>query len=151
MTFDFDTVVNRRNSNSMKWDLGAHLFGEQDILPMWVADMDFSTAPCVIEAVQKQAESGIFGYTLRPEAYGGAVIGWLKRRHGWEVNPEWLTYSPGVLTALDLIIQAFSQPGDGVIVQPPVYYPFFSCIENNDRRIVYNPLKFTGNRYSMDL
>ncbi len=148
--FDFDKVSDRRNTNSAKWDLVEALHQDPDILPMWVADMDFNTAPCVIDALKRQAEQGIFGYTLPPKSYLDAVVKWVRRRHGWQISPEWLTYSPGVVTALNLCILAYTRPGDRVIIQPPVYYPFAKAIQNNGRRVRNNPLVFDGNRYAMD-
>ena len=150
MKYDFDRTIERRHTHSAKWDLAGEMFGDKDILPMWVADMDFETAPCIVEALKKLAETGIFGYPHRPQSYKDAVKGWMKRRHGWVIEDDWLTYSPGVVTALNLCILAFSHPGDKVIIQPPVYYPFARCIENNGRRVVNNPLKLEGGRYVMD-
>lgn len=150
MAYNFDRAFERRNTNSAKWDGVKHRYGDKDIIPLWVADMDFKTAPPVIEALKKQAEHGIFGYAIRPESYLGAVVEWVKRRHGWTVDPDWLTYSPGVVTALNLCILTYSQPGDAVIVQPPVYYPFYRSIENNGRRIQSNLLKLQNDRYIMD-
>jgi len=151
MKYNFDQVIDRRNTNSAKWDLAALFYGEKDILPMWVADMDFNTAPPVIAALKKQAELGVFGYNNRPQSYLTAVVEWMARRHGWQVNPEWLTYSPGVVTALNLCILAYSNPGDGVIIQPPVYYPFAESIRNNGRVVKNNLLKFENDRYFMDI
>jgi len=150
MTYDFDRVFERKNTHSAKWDGVKIQHGDKDILPLWVADMDFQTAPPVIEALKKQAEHGIFGYPLRPKSYLDAVVDWVERRHGWKIDPKWLTYSPGVVTALNLCILTYSRPGDGVIVQPPVYYPFYRTIENNGRRILSNPLKIETDRYVMD-
>ncbi len=124
MKFDFDRVIDRRHTHSAKWDLTEEIHGDKDLLPMWVADMDFATAPCVVDALKKLAETGIFGYPHRPQSYKDAVKGWMERRHGWVIDNTWLTYSPGVVTALNLCILAYSQPGDRVIIQPPVYYPF---------------------------
>jgi cysteine-S-conjugate beta-lyase len=151
MKFDFDTVIDRRNTNSAKWDLVKELFGNEDVLPMWVADMDFNTAPCIVEALKKQAERGIFGYVRRPQSCSDAIVDWVRRRHGWQIRSEWLTYSPGVVTALNLCIQAFTQPGDRIIIQPPVYYPFARSIISNGRRVENNPLQQEDLRYRMDL
>ena len=151
MPFDFETVVNRKNTCSAKWDLVPERFGDADVLPMWVADMDFPTAPPVIAALKEKAAAGIFGYPLRTEGYFNAIMGWTARRHGWDIEKEWITYSPGVVTALSLCILTFTRPGDSVIIQPPVYYPFFRVIENNGRRIRGNPLAFDGSTYAMDI
>lgn len=151
MKFDFDQAIDRRNTNCAKWDLIKTIFGDKDILPMWVADMDFNTAPCIVDALKKQAALGIFGYTCRPQSYLDAIVDWVLRRHGWKIKPEWLTYSPGVVTALNLCIQTFSLPGDRIVIQPPVYYPFARSIISNGRRVENNPLKQDGQRYGMDL
>jgi cystathionine beta-lyase len=150
MRYDFDKVIDRKNTNSIKWDHVKSVFGDEDILPMWVADMDFSAPPPVIEALKRRAELGIYGYPKRPRAYYEAIINWMKKRHGWEVEKEWLTYSPGVVAGINLLILALTQPGEKVIIQPPVYYPFYFCIRNNGRQISENPLKLLDGRYHMD-
>jgi cysteine-S-conjugate beta-lyase len=151
MKFDFDQVIDRTNTNSAKWDLVKAVFGDDEVLPMWVADMDFNTAPCIVEALEKCARFGMFGYVTRPESYLQAIVDWVRRRHGWEIQPAWLTYSPGVVTALNLCILAFTRPGDRIIIQPPVYYPFARSIVSNGRRVENNPLAHDGRRYRMDL
>jgi len=150
MRYDFDKVIDRKNTNSIKWDHVKSVFGDEDILPMWVADMDFSAPPPVIEALKRRAELGIYGYPKRPRAYYEAIINWIKKRHNWEVEKEWLTYSPGVVAGINLLILALTQPGEKVIIQPPVYYPFYFCIQNNGRQISENPLKLIDGRYNMD-
>ena len=153
MKYDFDTVINRKNTCSAKWDMVPVRFkdADADVLPMWVADMDFATAPPVVEALKEKAAAGIFGYPLRPKGYYDAVINWMADRHRWQIQKEWMTNSPGVVTALSLCVLTFTDPGDYVLVQPPVYYPFFRVIETNGRRIMENPLRFEDGRYSMDL
>ena len=150
MRYDFDKVIDRKNTNSAKWDLVKELHGDRDVLPMWVADMDFKSPQPVIEALKKLVEHGIFGYVKRPQSCNEAIIDWVEERHGWKIKKEWLTYSPGVVTALNICTLALTQPGDKIIVQPPVYYPFFRVILNNGRQIVNNPLNFQGGRYVMD-
>ena len=147
---DFDEIIERRKTNSAKWDGVLKLFGDKDVLPMWVADMDIKAPPPVIEALKKRAEHGIYGYPLRPTSYYDAFIDWIRRHHDWKVEKEWLTFSPGVVTGLSVMILALSRPGDGVLVQPPVYYPFFELIENNGRQVVNNPLILEDGRYTMD-
>jgi len=150
MPYDFDTVIERCDTNCAKWDAAKMRYPGKDILPMWVADMDFNTAPPIIEALKKRAEHGMFGYVLKSAAYNEAVLGWVKRRHGWDLSTEWLCNSPGVVTALALCIHAFTQPGDKIIVQPPVYYPFFRVILSNGRQLVTNPLILNGEKYTID-
>ncbi|MFC7394703.1 MalY/PatB family protein [Scopulibacillus cellulosilyticus] len=150
MRYDFNKEIDRFNTSSVKWDDTENLFGDKDILPMWVADMDFLTPQPVIDAVQKRAEHGIYGYTIRPESYYDAVIEWMKERHNWQIKKDWICHSPGVVTGLSLIVHAFTQPGDKIVIQPPVYYPFTNVIKNNGREVVHNPLKFEDGRYTMD-
>ena len=152
MKYNFDEVIDRTNHHSVKWDEMKTKFGDipNDVLPMWIADMEFRSPKPVIEAIKKAAEHGIYGYTSRPDSYYQAIIDWMERRHNWKVKKDWLAYSPGVVPALSLIIRAFCQPGDKVVVQPPVYYPFFRVIENNGCHVVNNPLKFSNKKYFMD-
>jgi cysteine-S-conjugate beta-lyase len=146
----FDKEINRVKTASVKWDEVETLFGDKEILPMWVADMDFRAPEPVIEAIKERAEHGIFGYTTRPESYYEAVIDWMKRRHQWKVEKEWIFHTPGVVPALSLIVQTFTKPGEKIIIQSPVYYPFTNVIEKHGRTIVSNPLKFEDGQYQMD-
>ena len=148
--YDFDTVIDRRNTDCAKWDGMKPLFGTNDLLPMWVADMDFKAPPEVIEALRERVDHGIFGYTRRFEPYREAIAGWFLRRHGWEIRTEWIRHAPGVVPALAAAIMAFTQPGEGILVQPPVYYPFFSTIKGRGRTVVENPLKLVNGRFEMD-
>lgn len=151
MTFDFDTILDRRRTGSYKWDFCERAFGEKDVIPMWVADMDFEAPPAVVEAIRRRAAHGVYGYPLIPPSFWQAAIGWLKRRHGWDVRKDWMAKSPGIVPALNYAVRAFTKPGDGVIIQTPVYFPFYHAVENNGRRLVRNPLRFDGRRYTMDL
>lgn len=148
--YDFDTIIDRSNNYSSKWDELEVMFGSKDVLPMWVADMDFKSPQPVIDAIVKRAEQGIFGYTSRPDTYHEAIINWFAKRYQWEVKEDWFVYSPGVVPALSFIINTFTKPGDKIIVQPPVYYPFFQVIENNGCQVVTNPLKLLNQQYVMD-
>ncbi|TCP31279.1 cystathionine beta-lyase [Scopulibacillus darangshiensis] len=150
MKYDFNIETERFNTASVKWDETENLFGDKDILPMWVADMDFRIPDEVVEALKNRAEHGIFGYTTRSESYLNAVVDWMKERHQWDVKKEWLCHSPGVVTGLSLIVDAFTKPGDKVVIQPPVYYPFTKVVLKHGRDLVFNPLKFEDNRYTMD-
>ncbi len=122
--YDFDTVIERKGTVCAKWDGMEPIFGTGDILPMWVADMDFKAPPEVVEVLRERVDHGIFGYTRRFAPYREAIAGWFERRHGWRPDTEWIRHTPGVVPALSAAILAFTQPGDGVLVQPPVYYPF---------------------------
>lgn len=145
MKYDFDKTINRRATNSYKWDSAP-----EGVLPMWVADMDFRTAPAIIDALQKRVAHGIFGYTRVPDAYYDAVTSWFSRRHGWDIDREWIIYTSGVVPAVSAVIKALTVPGDKVIVQTPVYNCFFSSIRNNGCEIVSNPLRRTADTYEMD-
>jgi len=150
MKYNFDEVIDRTNYHSVKWDELETRFGAKDVLPMWVADMEFRSPKPVIEAIKKAAGHGIYGYTSRPDSYYQAIIQWMERRHHWRVKKDWLAFSPGVVPALSFMIRAFTQPGDKVVVQPPVYYPFFKVIENSGCHVVNNPLKLANKKYFMD-
>lgn len=145
MKYDFDKTIDRRATNSYKWDSAP-----EGVLPMWVADMDFRTAPAIIDALQKRVAHGIFGYTRVPDAYYDAVTSWFSRRHGWDIDREWIIYTSGVVPAVSAVIKALTVPGDKVIVQTPVYNCFFSSIRNNGCEIVSNPLCRTADTYEMD-
>ena len=149
---DFQRPVERRGTYSLKWDGMNERFGPVpgDALPMWVADMDFLSPPCVIEAIRNRASEGVFGYVHAPLSTFESVSRWLGTVHGWEVEPEWLVSTTGVMPAVGVAIRAFSNPGDGVIIQPPVYPPFFRIIEDNRRVIVESPLLLEDGYYSMD-
>lgn len=150
-SFNFDEIIDRAGTASVKYDLRKLFFHKEDVIPMWVADMDFRTPSFIVEAVRDRAEHEIFGYSIRPEEYYTSIIGWMQRRHNWDIKKDWICFSPGVVPALSLLVLAYTQPGDKIIVQPPVYFPFFSTIENNGRRLVNNPLVLRGDRYVMDL
>jgi cystathionine beta-lyase len=135
----------------MKWIHPRRDLGVPDAIPMWVADMDFEAPPAVVEALARRVRHGVFGYPETPPSFFEAAADWLRRRHGWPVEPGWLSMTPGLVPALNFIVRAFTKPGDPVILQTPVYHPFFYAVENNGRRVVRNPLKFDGRRYTMDL
>ena len=146
MKYDFDKVISRRGTDSYKWDSAE----SEHVLPMWVADMDFHTAPAIVDALRLRVEHGIFGYTHVPDSYYDAVTGWFTRRHGWKMNREWIIYTSGVVPAVSAVIKALTVPGDKVLVQTPVYNCFFSSIRNNGCKMVSSPLVFAGNTYTID-
>lgn len=148
--FDFDTILDRKNTKSIKWDFTDKYFGKSGILPMWVADMDFASPPAVTEALIKRANHPAYGYTGYPRSMYEAVRNWMKNRHNWNIPLESISSSPGVVPGLTFGILEFSEPGDKIIIQEPVYYPFASIIKNNDRQISVNPLRKEGNNYVMD-
>lgn len=150
MKYDFDEIIDRTSNYSAKWLELESKFGRQDILPMWVADMDFKSPKPVIDALKERAVQGIYGYTSRPETYFDTIVKWQYNKHGWKPDKNLLLHCPGVVFSISLIIQEFTKPGDKIIIQPPVYYPFFSLIENNNREIICNPLKIKNGKYIMD-
>ena len=149
---DFDKVIERRNTDCVKYDLAAQHGMPEDILPMWVADMDFMASGKIIDAMEERVKHGIFGYTEGGENYFRAVSGWMMERHGWQVQSEWLVKTPGVVFALAMAVRAYSGKGDAVLIQQPVYYPFQRVIEQNGRRVVSSDLvQGEDGKYHMDL
>ena len=147
---DFDTIINRDGTHSVKYDGRKFYFGNEELIPMWVADMDFAVPEFITDAIISRAKHPIYGYTLRPDSYSASFIDWVKRRHNWEMKKEWISFSPGIVPALNFIVQCFSEPGDKVLIQPPVYHPFFYVVENNQRKGVYNQLLLKENKYVID-
>lgn len=137
---NFDEIIDRKNTNSLKYDFAKRRGKPEDLLSLWVADMDFKVPPKVLDAIHERVEHGIFGYSEVQEEYFEAIYGWMKKRHNWTVENSWLVKTPGVVFALAMAVQAFTEPGDGVMIQQPVYYPFSEVIEDNDRIIVDNTL-----------
>lgn len=150
MPVDFDTVPNRRGTNCFKYDFAREMGMPEDVLPLWVADMDFPTAPAVLERLHALAEHGIFGYTGVKDTYFSAVHNWYAQRFGWETQRSWLVITPGVVFAIAIAIRAFTQKGDAILIQQPVYYPFANKVTENDRQLVVNPLVLKNGRYEMD-
>ncbi|MFA8432947.1 MAG: MalY/PatB family protein [Marinifilaceae bacterium] len=150
MKYNFDEINDRKNTHCVKYDRLEENFGSPDLLPLWVADMDFKTPECIVKAIQKRASHEIYGYTFRDTGCNRAIKNWLLQKHGWKIEEEWLSSSPGVVTALSISVMAFTNPGDRIAVQPPVYFPFFQVIKDNDRELIHNPLIREGNSYRMD-
>lgn len=150
MSFDFDKPVARDHTSSVKYDMREQIFGRKDVLPMWVADMDFETPSFVRKAITERARHPIYGYTFRDEAYYQHIINWFERHHQWTIEKDWILFSPGIVPALSLVVLALSQEGDEVIVQPPVYFPFFGAVKQHNRKLVYNTLVKGENTYTLD-
>lgn len=150
MNYRFDTVINRRDTDCAKFDTAVQQGYPADILPLWVADMDFPAPPAVQSALKKALDHGIYGYNILGEDYYKAVTGWFARRFGWQTEKEWIVTTPGVVFALSAAVRAATQPGDAVLIQPPVYYPFFRVIEQNGRTLVENPLIYENGSYRID-
>lgn len=149
--YDFDKVINRRGTNCLKYDTMGEFFGRDDLIPMWVADMDFATPDFIIDALKERLEHPVLGYTPAYDSYWQSIVSWLHQRHGWEVQREWLRYIPGVVKGLGMAISCFTQPGDKIIIQPPVYHPFRLVTEHSGRQVVNNPLKrLQDGGYEMD-
>jgi cystathionine beta-lyase len=151
MHYDFDAVIDRRGTGSLKWDFEERFAGATGLLPLWVADMDFRAPPEIVDAMRRRVDHGVFGYTLEPDSWFDAAIAWSARRHGWPVRREWMIASPGVIPSLVAAIHALTEPGDRIVIQPPVYYPFALRARANGREVVENPLGLQGTRWEMDL
>lgn len=150
MKYNFDEIISRENTASYKYDMREKYFGTQKILPMWVADMDFRTPDFVVEAIKKRVEHEIYAYTYRTDSLFQSVINWLERRHQWTVKKEWIGFTPGVVPALNMAVLAFTSPGDKIIIQTPVYFPFYSAVKDHNRQLLMNPLVLNNGRYEMD-
>lgn len=150
MRFNFDKIISRVGTASVKQDGCTEYFGTADVLPLWVADMDFAAPEAVTKALIQRAEHPVYGYTNYPESMYDALIAWLQKRHGWTVERDWIVMAPGVVTSLFASVVAFTEQGEGVIVQPPVYAPFFSAVTTNQRRLIENPLILVGGVYRID-
>jgi len=150
LSFDFDKIITRDGTASVKQDGRASYFGTPDVLPLWVADMDFAAPEAVTKALVQRAEHPVYGYTFYPESMYDALINWLRKRHGWTVERDWIVMTPGVVTSLFASVMAFAETGEGVIVQPPVYAPFFSAVTTNQRRLIENPLILVDGIYYID-
>jgi cystathionine beta-lyase len=150
MIYDFDKPVNRESTFCVKYDLRKNVFGRSDVIPMWVADMDFQTPDFIIKAIKQRLQHEILGYTFLPDSFYQSIIDWNTRRHGWQIQKEWISFSPGVVPALNLLVMALTKPRDKIIVQPPVYFPFFTAVKNHGRILVNNPLRYQQAEYSMD-
>src|SRR5690625_2472143 len=147
---EFNTVYNRNNTKSLKWDNVQAIFQTDDVLPMWVADMDFKAPEAVNQALIERAEHGIYGYTIIGDDIRTNVSQWIKKRHQWDVANNELIFSPGVITSLHTAIHSFTDPNDKILLQTPVYTPFFQLIENNNRQVVENRLHYNGSTYEID-
>ncbi|WP_150303848.1 MalY/PatB family protein [Pseudomonas saliphila] len=151
MSFDFDQNIHREGTQSVKYDARRVVFGGEEVMPLWVADMDFAAPAAVTQALIERARHPVYGYSLFPESLYQAMIDWFASRHGWRIERDWILMAPGVVPSIHAAIMAFVQPGEGVIVQSPVYPPFFSSVQKTGRRLINNPLRLDNGRYRMDL
>lgn len=147
---EFDLLIPRDGTNAYKLELRKKIFGNPDVIPLWVADMDFSAPQAVVDAVVKRASHPIYGYTLRKESFNDSICYWMQQRHQWRVESGWIEYGPGVLPSIVISILAFTNPGDKIVIQTPVYPPFFSVVKDNQRELALNPLVETDGNYTMD-
>lgn len=147
MKYNFDKHIERSNTASVKYDLRKMFFGKEDIIPMWVADMDFATPDFILNAIKNRLDHPVLGYSIRPTQYYDSIVSWMKRHHDWVIENDWICFSPGIVPALNFIVLAYTNPGDKIIVQPPVYFPFFGAVKQHQRVLNYNPLKLINGRY----
>lgn len=150
MTYDFDELLERRGTDSVKWDGVRDVWGRDDLLPLWVADMDFRTPPFVMDALQRQLSGGVLGYTRPCADWAPAICDWLLRRHGWQVETGWICFVPGIVRAQALALLCFTRPGDRVAVMNPVYHPFFLVTQRLEREVVFSPLVLRDGHYHID-
>lgn len=151
MTYNFDRILDRSGTGDLKHSVLQERYGRSDLLPLWVADMDFETPPFITDALRRRLDHSLFGYTVVPEELWTTVRQWIRDHHQWDVRREWLTYIPGIVKGIGMAVNVFSQPGDKVIIQPPVYHPFRITPQGNGRQVVYNPLRPTPDgSYDMD-
>ena len=151
MKYNFDELIDRRNTGAVKTDLCKKMFGTDDLIPLWVADMDFRTPDFIIDAINNRCKHPILGYTVPDEEYFNSIIRWIDARHGWKLERNWLGFLPGIVPGLAFAVNALTQTGDQIIIQPPVYPPFIHVPSKNDRELIYNPLKVVDGRFEMDL
>ena len=151
MIYNFDEVIDRRNTDALKLEALQPRWGRTDLIPLWVADMDFRTPPFIIKALRDRLENEILGYTVKPDSWYDSIINWVNQRYGWKVSREMVNFTPGIVPGLAMLIQSLTRPGDKVMVQPPVYHPFFLITQHNNREVVYNPLVLENGQFRMDM
>ncbi len=150
MKYDFSTIIPRENTSAIKLEKREALFGDANVLPMWVADMDFATPPFIIERLKERLQHPILGYTLQDDDYNSAIVGWLQNRFGWTIEKSWLSFCPGIVAGLNHAVQAYTKPGDKVLIQSPVYHPFFYAVRQNGRELVTNSLVLEEGNYAIN-
>jgi cystathionine beta-lyase len=150
MSYNFDKITPRENTDSVKYDLRKEYFGKEDVLPMWVADMDFETPDFIREAIIARARHPIYGYTVRKYDFYESIINWMEKRHSWVVKKDYISFSPGIVPALNMCVLAFTEPGDKILIQPPVYFPFFRAVKDHKRELLENVLVYKNGRYQIN-
>jgi cystathionine beta-lyase len=151
MNYNFDEIINRENTNCEKYDSREEVFGNKDVIPLWVADTDFRTPDFIVNAVKARANHEIYGYPIKTDSYYQSIQNWVGRRHNWLIEKEAITFTPNVVIGMASLVLSLTKPGDKIILQPPVYFPFFHVIEGNDRVVVENPLKEVDGKFTFDL
>lgn len=151
MQYNFDEIIDRRNTGAIKLERCKTLFGTTELLPLWVADMDFRTPDFILDAIRARLDHPVLGYTMPPKNFYDATWHWIKSHHNWELEKQWIGFVPGIVPALSFVVQCFTEPGKEVMVQSPVYYPFFNVIKNNGREVVNNPLRESKGKFEMQL
>ena len=146
----FDQIIDRKNTKCYKWDYNKEIFGKEDLLSMWVADMDFQAPPEVLEILNKRVDHGIFGYTGFTDSFYTSIINWIQNRFKWKIKKDWIIATPGIIPAINFAIQTYTTKNDKILVQTPVYYPFFTSIKNNKRKLIVSELKLINDHYEMD-
>ena len=148
--YDFNAPIDRRGTHCVKFDALKDMYGRDDLLSLWVADMDFATPDFIIDALKRRLDHHVLGYPVQYDGYWQSVVNWIYNHHGWQVQREWMRYIPGIVKGIGMVVNVFTQPGDKIIIQPPVYHPFRLVPEHNGREIVMNPLRREGDSYTMD-
>lgn len=150
MNWNLDESFSREGTDCIKYDMRKEFFGSDDVIPLWVADMDFPAPDFIVDALRERVNHRAYGYSFRPHKYYSSIAAWMLSRHNWKIDTEWICFSPGIVPALNICTQVFTRPGDKIIVQPPVYFPFFSAVEANGRQLVYNQLRESYGKWEMD-
>ena len=150
MQYDFDRIIDRRGTDALKIDALPTIWGRDDLLPLWVADMDFATPPFVLDELRKRLQCEVLGYTVRTPRWAASIVAWQKERYGWTIAPEWLNFVPGIVPGIALVINCFTRPGDAILIQPPVYHPYFHVPQNLGRVVRESPLDLVDGQYSID-
>lgn len=146
-SYNFDEIIDRKGSNCIKYDGGAFIYGTNDLLPMWIADMDFRTPDFILDAIAERLKHPVLGYFYHSDSFYQSIIQWMEKRHNWKIEQEWIHFVPGIVTGLAAIVRAFTEKGDKILVHTPVYHPFFHVVENQERKLVKSSLKIENNRF----
>lgn len=150
MKYNFDSIISREGTSCEKYDNRELIFGRKDVIPLWIADMDYAVPPFITQAIIERANHPIYGYSFRGDCYHNAIIDWTRRRHDWTIERDWIDFTPGVVSGFVFAIRALTAEGDGVVIQPPVYPPFARMVSANERKVINNPLKYVDGRFEID-